>query len=146
MVCHKLNQFNSQVFILYFSWNCCRLQEAKKFSTNHISHIHRGTLTECLELSCRISSKTYDHAETTLFLWGHQFCWISSGKNLFIYWLRRNNLGLVRQFQQIHEPESHRGTRTGWTCERCVNSTSFSALFLCTVCWYDVKGRCDDVL
>ena len=28
--CH----YNSRVFILDFNWNCCRLQEAKKFSRN----------------------------------------------------------------------------------------------------------------
>ena len=34
VVCHKLSHFNSQLFILGFTWNCCRLQEAKKFSRN----------------------------------------------------------------------------------------------------------------
>ena len=32
MACHKLSHFNSGVFILGFTWNCCRLQETKKFS------------------------------------------------------------------------------------------------------------------
>ena len=31
MACHY---FNSRVFILEFTWNCCRLQEAKTFSRN----------------------------------------------------------------------------------------------------------------
>ena len=31
VACHKLSQFNSSVFIVGFTWNCCRLQEAKKF-------------------------------------------------------------------------------------------------------------------
>ena len=31
---HKLSHFNSRVFIHVFSWNCCRLQEVKKFSRN----------------------------------------------------------------------------------------------------------------
>ena len=34
VTCHKLNHFNSRVFILDFNWNCCRLQQAKKFSRN----------------------------------------------------------------------------------------------------------------
>ena len=34
VACHKLSHFNSQVFILDFIWNCCRLQEVKKFSRN----------------------------------------------------------------------------------------------------------------
>ena len=34
MTCHKLSHFNSRVFTLYFSRNCCRLLEAKKFSRN----------------------------------------------------------------------------------------------------------------
>ena len=28
---HKLSHFNSRVFILDFTWNCCRQQEGKKF-------------------------------------------------------------------------------------------------------------------
>ena len=34
VACHKLNHFNSRVFMLDFTWNCCRLQEGKKFSRN----------------------------------------------------------------------------------------------------------------
>ena len=34
VACHKLNRFNSRVFTLDFTWNCCRLLEAKKFWRN----------------------------------------------------------------------------------------------------------------
>ena len=34
VACHKLSHFNSHIFILWFTWNCCSLQEAKKFSRN----------------------------------------------------------------------------------------------------------------
>ena len=34
MTCHELSKFNSRVFILDFTWNCCRLQERKRFSRN----------------------------------------------------------------------------------------------------------------
>ena len=79
MTCHKLRHFNSRVVTLDFNWNCCKLQKTKKFSRN-LSQLkcvtrqiryHRGTLnTESLEPSCRISPKTYYHAESTLFRWG----------------------------------------------------------------------------
>ena len=34
VACLKLSHFNSQVNMLDFTWNCCRLQEAKNFLTN----------------------------------------------------------------------------------------------------------------
>ena len=34
VTCHKLSHFNSRVFTFDFTWNCCRLLEAKKFSRN----------------------------------------------------------------------------------------------------------------
>ena len=34
VACHKLSQFNSRVFIFDLTWNCCRLQVAKRFSEN----------------------------------------------------------------------------------------------------------------
>ena len=34
VACHKLSCLNSRVFILGFTWNCCSLQEGKKFSRN----------------------------------------------------------------------------------------------------------------
>ena len=70
MACRKLSHFNSWIFILDFTWNCCRLLEARKFSRKPDQFIsvlleklditiHRGTLnTESLEPNYRISLKT----------------------------------------------------------------------------------------
>ena len=45
VVCHKLTHFNSQAFIFSFTWNCCRLGEAKKFSRNlgHFKYVTKET-------------------------------------------------------------------------------------------------------
>ena len=88
---------------LNFAWNCCRLQEAKKFKFKKAnssvfqgkSRIRRGTLCmESREPSRRISPKTKDHIENTLFQWRlpifPKMTWIKSlydrVENLFIYW------------------------------------------------------------
>ena len=34
VTCHNLSHFNSRLFILDFTWNCCWLQEATKFLSN----------------------------------------------------------------------------------------------------------------
>ena len=34
VACHKLSHFNSRLFKLDFTWKCCRLLEASKFSRN----------------------------------------------------------------------------------------------------------------
>ena len=37
MACRKLSHFNSRVFIFDFTWNCCKLQGAKKFQGTQIT-------------------------------------------------------------------------------------------------------------
>ena len=43
---HEFCYFNSRLFILDFAWNCCRLQEGKKFSRNPVQfkYVTRETI------------------------------------------------------------------------------------------------------
>ena len=80
---HKLSHFNSRISTLDFTWNCCRILAAKKFSRNldhlfkwttrkkQISPIHCNTWSQ--EPSCRISPETYRLAEKLYFSGGNQF-------------------------------------------------------------------------
>ena len=84
----KLSPFHSQLFIFGFTWNCCRLLEAKKFSSILLEKPDitcRGTVkTESLESSCRISPRPRTVLKILYFSRGHQFFQISRGiKSLY---------------------------------------------------------------
>ena len=123
MICHKLSHFNSQVFILDFTWNCCRLQATTKFSRNsgQFKCVTRGTRyhVSIAELLMRnlwsqvaeLVQRSRTMLEILYFSGGHQIfqtspgvkCLYGRGRKL-IYWLGRHNLGPGRQFQQINQP------------------------------------------
>ena len=89
VVCHKLSEFNSQVFTLHFIWNCCSLMD-------QVSELFRRPRT-----MLKIQSFSGDHK---FFQKSPQI--ISSMirvANFFIYWPGRHNLELGIHFQQIDE-------------------------------------------
>ena len=124
MACQKLNPFNSRVFTLNFTWNCCRLLEARKFSRNpglfkwatretryHISIIEllkRNLMSQVAELFRRPRTML----KMPYFSGDHQFFQKSLGINflydrareLSIYWSGRHNLGPGGHFQQNNYP------------------------------------------
>ena len=127
VVCRRLSHFNSQSQPLGFTWNRCRLQEAKKFSRNpgqckcvtretryHVSitELLKGNLySQVAELIPRLRTML-----KILYISGaHQFFQISPGikplydrgKKLFYVLVgggTGHNLGPGRQFQPIYWP------------------------------------------
>ena len=77
--CRKRSHFNSRVFLLDFTWNCCRLLEADKFSRNpgQLKWVTRETrchisIPELLKqnLMCQVAElfrRPSNHAKNTLF-------------------------------------------------------------------------------
>ena len=122
VTCHKLNQFNSRVFSLDFTWNYCRVQEAKKFSTNpaQFECVARETryhvliaelLTQNLKSQvAKLVRRPSIMLKMLYFSGGYQFFQISPGiksryervQKSFIYWPGRHNLGPEWQFQEIY--------------------------------------------
>ena len=109
MACLKFSLFNSWLFTLDFTWNCCRLQEAKKLSRNpgKFKCVTRETRyhVSITELWIRnLQSQVADlvwrpKLKILYFSGGHLFMtWV---ENLFLYWAERHILGLEGQFSKF---------------------------------------------
>ena len=123
VACHKLSHyFNLQVtLILGFTWNCCRLQEAKKFSRNPGQsncltretryQVSRNSKYGISRAKLQNSPRPRTMLKILYFSGSHQSFEISLGikslydrvEKLFIYWPGRHNFGLERQFQQTYQ-------------------------------------------
>ena len=121
VICHKLNQFNSRVFSFDFTRNYCRVQKAKKFSTNPAQF-------ECVTIETRyqvfIAELLIQNLKSQVaklvrrprimmkmlyFSGGYQFFQITPGikshyewvQKSFIYWPGRHNLGPSGNFRKF---------------------------------------------
>ena len=123
VACHKLSHyFDLQVtLILGFTWNCCRLQEAKKFSRNPGQsncltretryQVSRNSKYGISRAKLQNSPRPRTMLKILYFSGSHQSFEISLGikslydrvEKLFIYWPGRHNFGLERQFQQTYQ-------------------------------------------
>ena len=109
MACLKFSLFNSWLFTLDFTWNCCRLQEAKKLSRNpgKFKCVTRETRyhVSITELWIRnLQSQVADlvrrpKLKILYFSGGHLF--MTGVENLFLDWAGRHILGLERQFSKF---------------------------------------------
>ena len=98
VACLKFSLFNSWLFTLDFTWNCCRLQEAKKLSRNpgKFKCVTRETRyhVSITELWIRnLQSQVADlvwrpKLKILYFNGGHLF--MTGVENLFLYWAGRH--------------------------------------------------------
>ena len=103
---HKLSHFNSRVFILDFTWNCCRQQEGKKFREPMSILACSGKIRYDVSIAARTLLKILYFSGATTFSKHHRgwSLFMTGVENLFIYWPGRHNLGPRRQFQQLYWP------------------------------------------
>ena len=145
VACHKLSHFSWRVFTLHFTWNCCRLLEAKKFSKNP-GQFKWVTKKPDITYQSRNSyngiswAKLWNYSKDLGPFWKY-FIWVGTtifskihqdrfsydrSSTFLINWQGRHKLEPGRHFQQNyqlspgHRGASHRGT---WI-ERC-NSGHF---------------------
>ena len=118
MACHKRSQFNSLVFIPAFMWNCCRLQEVKKFSRNPVQSNYVNLITELLTQNllsqiAELARRPRIMLKILYFSGNHQFFFTGVKVSLWpgrktcsfigrgsIIWGRGGNF-----FQDIYQPE-----------------------------------------